>query len=173
MRYDKIVCFDLETTGFSKTKHEILEIGAIAYFPVSGEKRYFSLLVQVKELTKEISELTGITSLENAIPLRVALRSFKYFINEDAENVLLVGHNVKAFDMPFLSVNGCDLSKYAVWDTLEVERERKQKKNALADVCKRYDLEQKQEHRALDDAKAAFEVFLKQIAKDRKMLKFC
>jgi DNA polymerase-3 subunit alpha (Gram-positive type) len=173
MRFDKVVCIDLETTGFSKSKDQILEFAAVAHFPKTDAQRFFNCLVDCKDIPQHITALTGISEQtlkdEGATPIKEALAAFEAFVNEDGERILLVGHNIKAFDLPFL---GWQVKTF-IWDTLEVERERKHKPNALADVCKRYGITQTQQHRALDDAKAAFEVFLKQYAKDRKMLKFC
>ena len=55
------ITIDIETTGLDPEKDEILEIAAIKYIE-NNEAEIFSRVVKVQNhLTKEISELTGIT----------------------------------------------------------------------------------------------------------------
>lgn len=94
------ITIDIETTGFDPEKDEILEIAAIKYIE-NNEVEVFSRAVKVqKPLTKEISELTGITDdflLKNGMDIETALKDFWDFVGR----AKLVGYNI-SFDMSFL-----------------------------------------------------------------------
>lgn len=188
MLFDKIVAFDLETTGFSPMRHEILEVGAVAHFTRWGEMQTFSELVKVRDLTPKATEITGITAdmLEGADPWKEVQERFFKWVFDKADKVLLVGHNIRAFDVPFIVANcghadGRRWAKLPFWDTMVAHREKARPKRLkigqppkappadLLSVLKFYRLEiDGAAHRALPDAQAAYQIFLKQYAADNK-----
>ena len=177
----KIISYDLETTGFNPKKHEILEIAAVAYFTSSKELRYFSTLVDLKNIPTHISKITGITKStlkkEGCLNLKDAVEAFSLFCNEDNSKVLYVGHNIKVFDNSFINpilraLRLPQINNKYCWDTLTHFRKlksstgskmpRSQKSNLEA-ACKYYKITlEKPSHRALPDAKNALRLYMKQ-----------
>jgi DNA polymerase III subunit epsilon len=90
---------DIETNGSKPERHQIIEIGAIKVQNGKIVDQYESL-VQCSEISKHITELTGISVEEtkNAPPLQRVLNEFKGFIGTD----IFVAHSVK-FDYGFIS----------------------------------------------------------------------
>ncbi len=90
---------DIETNGSKPEKHQIIEIGAVKVQGGEIVDRYESL-VQCNEISRHITELTGIRVEEtkNAPPLQRVLNEFKAFIGTD----VFVAHDVK-FDYGFIS----------------------------------------------------------------------
>lgn len=192
--YDKIVAYDLETTGFVPSKSELLEIGAVAFFPITKERRFFSVLIKTsKRIPSKISEITGISAKtyesEDSMLLKQALIEFIEFINEDCKKALIVGHNIKAFDNKFINHNLVaarlpQIKDKDCWDTIihlrkdiaserskNLARTEKQKANLLS-ACKYYSVNAETiSHRALPDAINALNVFLKQNKRSRSSKK--
>lgn len=90
---------DIETNGSKPEKHQIIEIGAVKVKNGKIVGQYESL-VQCDEISRHITELTGITVEEtkDAPPLQRVLNEFKAFIGTD----IFVAHAVK-FDYGFIS----------------------------------------------------------------------
>jgi Exonuclease len=127
--WDKVlyVVFDLETTGRSRQQHEIIELAAQILDPngIPLEEAIFAELVKPsRPIPLFITELTTITndhvSTAQSFP-EVAGNFFEfmrrhadeYSVGHDnvpVEHIILVAHNGKVFDIPFLiqqlSVNG-------------------------------------------------------------------
>lgn len=158
------VAVDLETTGFSAERDEILEIGAVKFrVPVPpGEDpviaRWTTLVHPGRPIPYRISRLTGITQeeLTHAPPLARVLDDLRDFIG----NYPVVGHNV-AFELAFLQRHGL-LVGQAHLDTFELA-------SLLLPAAPRYSLGQLAAflgitfegwHRALADAEMAMRLFL-------------
>jgi len=99
---DTYIVLDIETTGLSPLKNEIIELSAIKI--VDGEVfETFSRLVKPEgRVSYFISNLTGITNemLKNADNIESVLSDFKEFVSSS----IIMGHNVK-FDIRFLDYN--------------------------------------------------------------------
>ncbi len=162
------IIFDLETTGLSSATDRIIEIGAVRL--KGGEVlESFDLFVDPETLIPpEITRLTGITDemVKGAPKEREALEQFLAFCGECS---ILVAHNA-SFDMGFLSSamrrQGMERPFTSI-DTLIIARAlypelKKYKLNLLADHLK---VEQKNHHRADDDARVLGEIFLKMVEK--------
>ncbi|PAW75377.1 MAG: hypothetical protein B9S32_18010 [Verrucomicrobia bacterium Tous-C9LFEB] len=98
----EVVIFDLETTGLSPYRDEIIQIAGVRM--KSGavlESEFFSTYVKPRgRISPFIASYTGITNahVENAPGARDALHAFSQF----AGNALLIAHNGQRFDMPFI-----------------------------------------------------------------------
>lgn len=93
------VSIDIETTGFSPTFDEIIELGAVKYRN-GVEVDTFSSLVNPYVLIDDfVSQMTGITNemLASAPPLEEVLPKYIDFLGDD----ILVGHNIH-FDVNFI-----------------------------------------------------------------------
>ena len=90
---------DIETNGSKPEKHQIIEIGAVKVQDGKIVDQYESL-VQCNEISRHITELTGISVEEtkDAPPLQRVLNEFKTFIGTD----IFIAHAVK-FDYGFIS----------------------------------------------------------------------
>ena len=110
-KYDRIIFFDTETTGFDSGKDDqIIELAAMSV-DKNGKIDSFDEFIQLyskPQLPDEIINLTGITDLQLAtqgIPEEDAVRKFIRMAEpgkeSDKGNVLLVAHNAQ-FDLMFL-----------------------------------------------------------------------
>ena len=159
------ITIDIETTGLDPEKDEILEIAAIKYIE-NNEAEVFSRAVKVqKPLTKEISELTGITDdflLKNGMDIETALKDFWDFVGR----AKLVGYNI-SFDMSFLRNASIEhkikMQANKCIDILQLARRKvKGTKNyKMSTVASTLGIEMVQKHRAESDCRLAFEIYRK------------
>lgn len=159
------VTIDLETTGFSHERDEIIEIAAIRLTPGQPRAPYYQRLVRTTQrLPSKIVRLTGIDDgmleQEGADPCD-AIRGLADFIGDDP----VVSYNSQ-FDFRFLDAaslahsvgitarsTSCALAlSRHVWPGLPGYR--------LSDIARRLNLKIESEHRALDDARRAMNVYL-------------
>lgn len=159
------VVFDIETTGFSPTNNRIIEIGAVK---VSGGKivdRFSTFVDPLVPIPFEIEKLTGITDdmVMGAEQIDVVLPQFLTFVAD----CILVAHNAQ-FDMGFIMEN-CDrlgiAHDFTYVDTVGIARILLpgQKKHTLDAVAKTLGVSLENHHRAVDDAEATAEIFVKLI----------
>ncbi|KAJ1617371.1 ribonuclease H-like domain-containing protein [Pavlovales sp. CCMP2436] len=99
----RLLYFDLETTGLSKSKCRVIEIAALD--PESGAS--FSTLVNPGEahrIVRQVQALTGLSRADVSAPdvpsFGEALDALVAFVGEDA---VLCAHNCRSFDAPFLA----------------------------------------------------------------------
>lgn len=159
------ITIDIETTGLDPEKDEILEIAAIKYIE-NNEAEVFSRAVKVQNpLTKEISELTGITDdflLKNGMDIETALKDFWDFVGR----AKLVGYNI-SFDMSFLRNVSIEhkikMQANKCIDILQLARRKvKGTKNyKMSTVASALGIEMVQKHRAESDCRLAFEIYHK------------
>ncbi|MBR2802364.1 MAG: hypothetical protein IKE21_07210 [Erysipelotrichaceae bacterium] len=152
---------DLETTGLSAERSEIIEIGALRVRNGQPVAEYSRLVKDKYGLPPYIQELTGIREemLEGEEGIETVLPDFLDWLGED----LIVGQNV-SFDLSFLYENVSryterDLSADYV-DTLTLSRVLlpEMAHHKLSDLCERYGIRNDQAHRSLSDARATYEV---------------
>ncbi|MGN1192180.1 MAG: PolC-type DNA polymerase III [Dorea sp.] len=168
---DTYVVFDLETTGFSPIKDKIIEIGAVKV--EHGEiTEKFSTFVNPKiPIPFQITQLTSITDqmVMDAPDIENVLPQFLEFIGDAA----LVAHNA-SFDVSFIEQN-CryqDIQPdFTSVDTVALARIllptlSKFKLNVVANALH---ISLENHHRAVDDAGATAEIFVKfvEMLKDR------
>ena len=157
------VVFDLETTGFSLIKDKIIEIGAVKVENgVITDK--FSTFVNPKvPIPFKITNLTGITDdmVMEAPDIETILPQFLEFVGD----AVLVAHNA-SFDVSFIEQN-CryqDITPdFTSVDTVAMARIllptlSKFKLNVVANALH---ISLENHHRAVDDAGATAEIFVK------------
>lgn len=165
--YDTFVVFDIETTGLSKENDKITEIGAVK---VENGKivDHFSTFVNPKRrLSEEIVKLTNITDdmLKDAPTIDKVLPEFLKFCG----NSVLVAHNA-SFDVGFIRNNAEVLHipsvDNTVLDTVELSRTLlpELKKHKLDIVAEHLGVSLEGHHRAVNDAEATAEIFIKLVA---------
>lgn len=106
------VVFDLETTGFSPDRHEIIQIAAVRLAADGSFGDTFSTYVRPRvSVPRHITVLTGIRNADvtGAPAAPDALRAFARFVEDagatrdgDGEPIL-VAHNGHRFDLPFIA----------------------------------------------------------------------
>ena len=154
-----LVALDLETTGLDYKKDLIIEIGAVRFNNRRVEAEWSSLVNPRRQISPFISRLTGITNsmVQNAPLLADVLPELIDFVGD----LPVVGHNV-GFDLAFLNRAGA-LKRNISIDTYELAA-------VLMPTASRYKLSaltqqlgvlQSATHRALDDARATYAIFLK------------
>ncbi len=164
---DTFVVFDIETTGLSKETESVTEIGAVKVQEGKIIDRFSTFVNPEKPISAEITELTGITNeMVAAAPvITEALPEFLSFCGD----AVLVAHNA-GFDTGFIRLNAerkCSIEvQNTVLDTLELSRTLlpELKKHKLNIVCEHLGISLEGHHRAVNDAEATAEVFLRFIA---------
>lgn len=97
---DDYIVIDIETTGFSPTHNEIIEIGALKVSNGEIIDKYSTLIRTANPLSEFIVNLTGITDemlASEGIAIEEALIQLLSFV----EDSILVGHNIH-FDINFI-----------------------------------------------------------------------
>ncbi len=161
---DTFVVFDIETTGLSRETERITEIGAVKVCEGKIIDRFSTFVDPQKPIPAEITKLTGITDemVADAPPIEEILPQFLEFCGD----AVLVAHNA-SFDMGFIRVNAerkCGVEvKNTVLDTLELSRSllSELSKHKLNLICDHLGVSLEGHHRAVNDAEATAEVFLR------------
>ncbi|MCD7725694.1 MAG: PolC-type DNA polymerase III [Clostridiales bacterium] len=159
------VVFDLETTGFSPVENRIIEIGAVKVSEGKIADRFSAFVNPDVPIPFEIEKLTGITDamVVDADTIETILPQFLRF----CDGCMLAAHNAH-FDMGFLMEN-CRrqglASDFTYIDTLGISRVMlpAQAKHTLDAVAKTLGVSLENHHRAVDDAEATAEIFVKLI----------
>ena len=161
---DTFVVFDIETTGLSKETESITEIGAVKVVDGKIIDRFSTFVNPERPIPAEITKLTGITN-EMVADAPVITEILPRFL-EFCQDAVLVAHNAN-FDTGFIRLNAerkCGIEvKNTVLDTLELSRSLlpELKKHKLDIVCEQLGVSLEGHHRAVNDAEATAEVFLK------------
>ena len=161
---DTFVVFDIETTGLSKETESITEIGAVKVVDGKIIDRFSTFVNPERPIPAEITKLTGITNemVADAPVIPEILPKFLEF----CQDAVLVAHNAN-FDTGFIRLNAerkCGIEvKNTVLDTLELSRALlpELKKHKLDIICEQLGVSLEGHHRAVNDAEATAEVFLK------------
>ncbi len=160
------VVFDIETTGFSPVENRIIEIGAVKVQDGWITDRFSVFVNPETPIPFEIEKLTGIRDemVMDAEKIESVLPQFLAF----SEGCVLVAHNAE-FDMSFIREN-CDRQEIAhdftYVDTMNMARVMlpAQSRHTLDAVAKTLGVSLLNHHRAVDDAEATAEIFVRLIA---------
>lgn len=163
------VALDLETTGFDPENDKIIEFGAIR-FDLEGNTETLQFLINPEiSIPQIVTHITKIKDedVKDAPKFDEKLKEIQNFI----QDFPIIGHNIQ-FDTGFLKANGINLDN-PEYDTFELA-------SILAPGLPSYSLEILSEifqlkhtdkHRALDDAIASMELFLKLAEKFQELPK--
>ncbi len=158
------VVFDVETTGSSAKEGAITEIGALKVVRGRVVDEFATLINPGRPIQPFVVRLTGITDrmVADAPSAAEVMPLFEDF----AEGCILVGHNVH-FDCSFVSAareaSGLAPLPNPVLDTLKLARSLVPglKRYRLSSLVSHFGVRTAPNHRALADAAATAEVFLK------------
>ncbi|MBU1085996.1 MAG: 3'-5' exonuclease [Candidatus Omnitrophica bacterium] len=150
---------DLETTGFCSQRDCVIEVAAVKI--KSGNiKEHYQSLIYAEYIPYQATRVHGIDlqMVADAPSLNTVRNDFREFI----QGCVLVGHNIKSFDMPFLC-NAFNIEENAFCvDTLKLSRLlfAKERTHKLSVVAQRLGIKNDRYHRALDDTLVTANVFL-------------
>lgn len=160
------VVFDLETTGLSAVNDRIIEIGAVKIINGTITERFSTFVNPDIPIPFAIEELTGINDrmVLEAPKIETVLPEFLSF----CQDCLLVAHNA-AFDVAFVTAKAAQMNitvDFTVLDTVALARLLLPDLNKykLDSVAKALNISLENHHRAVDDANATAEIFLKFVA---------
>ena len=155
------IVIDLETSGLSKYKNEIIEIAMLKIKDGKKVDRFESLVKPSEPITAKIEKLTGITNdmLSSAPSFESIADKVLSFIGDET----LVAHNAK-FDIGFLS-EALEPKKVKLKcvDTLIVARKAlpELENHKLQTLISHYGIAETQSHRAMDDVECTQEIFVR------------
>ncbi|WP_461809943.1 PolC-type DNA polymerase III [Faecalimonas sp.] len=170
---DTFVVFDIETTGFSSVKDRIIEIGAVKVENGKICSRYSTFVNPEVPIPFEITKLTSITDamVIDAPKIEKVLPEFMEYVG----NAVLVAHNA-GFDVGFIEENCRRLGmerKLTSVDTVALARVLLPtlSRYKLNIVAKTLGISLENHHRAVDDAGATAEIFVKfvEMLKEREI----
>lgn len=159
------IAVDVETTGLSTERAQLIEIGAVVMKNQKEVARFSKLINPGIELPERIIELTGITQemVNQAESERTVIKEFLAFIHSYDSlfegDMVMLGHNI-GFDYSFLKTaavrNGSEFKVKGI-DTLKIARivHADLLSKRLEDMCSYYQINTECSHRAFEDALAA------------------
>lgn len=162
----EFVILDIETTGLDPHQgHCMVEFAAIKTKGKEIIGKYDQLINPGRMMDAEAEKITGISNSHIIMfgkPIAAVLPEIKDFIG----NAILVGHNIKSFDAPFISKHMEDHSLGAIQntllDTLLLARESLNiGRYNLATLAGYFEIEQPHAHRAMIDVQTTMRVLWK------------
>ena len=157
------VVFDIETTGLSAAADRITEIGAVKIKNGEVIDRFSTLINPEIPIPHNITQLTGITNemVADQRTIKEVMPEFIAFI----EGCPIVAHNAM-FDWGFIRTKAFELGHdldITVIDTLQMARILlpNLKKYKLNLVCQHLNIKLENHHRAVHDAEATAQMYLK------------
>ncbi len=157
------VVFDIETTGFSSINDAIIEIGAVKVQNREIVARFSELVNPKRSIPYNITELTGISdtmvydkeSIEEILPRFMEFSRDCVFVAHNSDfDTSFIKENCKRLSLPYdnIAVDTVELSRALLTDL---------KRHKLDVVAKRLGISLENHHRAVDDAEATAQIFLK------------
>lgn len=167
-QFENVLILDTETTGIDFRHDEIIELAALRVH--NGEPvEEMDMLIRLspgRRLSPEIVSLTGITEqmlMESGVERSAACIRFSEMLEHP--DVLISAYNAQ-FDLCFLyyflnALGMADVLKNRkFFDALTVYKDRRDYPHKLANAVEQYSLVTQNTHRAIDDAKATYELML-------------
>lgn len=153
------ISLDIETTGLSKERDEIIEIGAARYDNKGKQIDTYQTFIKPSDPLPELTtHITGIVDedLKDAPSIEEIADEFSDYMGNDP----IVGHNI-SFDTEFLSEKGIVLTG-ELFDTLPLSGilVPGMLSYSLEMLTTEFGIDHKNKHRALDDAVATADLFI-------------
>ena len=160
---DTYVVFDIETTGFSPVTDKIIEIGAVKVEKGKITDKFSTFINPRVPIPFRITQLTSITDamVMDSPGIEEALPAFLAFVGDAA----LVAHNA-SFDVSFIEENCKNQGIQADFTSVDTVAMARILLPTLARfklniVAKALNISLENHHRAVDDAGATAEIFVK------------
>ncbi len=160
---DACVVFDIETTGFSRSKDRIIEIGAVKVIGGKIVDKYSTFVNPEIPIPYEIEQLTSIN--DNMVIDAPKIEEVLPVFLEFCEGCSLVAHNA-SFDVGFIKKSAERMGReinFTVIDTVGLSRILLPdlSRYKLSTVAKALNVSLENHHRAVDDAGATAEIYCK------------
>lgn len=112
--------FDIETTGFDFHKDRVIELAAAIYEKGNKISEFSTFVDPGTNIPSTVVTLTGITreDVSGAPTIMSAASKFFNFVGD----LTIVGHNIRSFDIPFLSAQTARKISNPIIDTLPMAR---------------------------------------------------
>lgn len=151
---------DIETTGLSKYKDEIIEIACVRVINHQIIDEMSVLVCPNNPIPPLITKITGITNemVKRGISIEEALIQLYDFVGDE----IIVGHNI-GFDMGFIRYHS-EKNLGLCFDNIELDTMKIARKEIvcvnykLATLCSYFNIVNRQAHRALADVYATYEL---------------
>ena len=136
-KFNDFYAIDLETTGLSEVKNEIIQIAIIKFHHFQPVEILSSYVKPRKGLKREAAAINHITEdmVADAPYIEQIMQSVDAFIGEKAP---IIAHNLQ-FEYKFLAANGSEniVKKRSLYDTLELSKRIWQLESySLENVCR-------------------------------------
>ena len=160
---ERVLALDLETTGISTNNDRIVQIALIGSSEDGSEISYENLVNPRRSIPIQASNVHGI--YDNDVRGLSDFSTFADEIYEQVEGAVIIGHNVRQFDLPLLNNEFRRLGKLppnpkVVLDTLEVVRRVKlPRPHNLGALCRKHGISLENAHSAAADAAASLLLF--------------
>jgi DNA polymerase-3 subunit epsilon/ATP-dependent DNA helicase DinG len=155
------ISLDLETTGLNANSESIIEIGAVKFIENSVIDEYQTFINPHRPIPNFIQHLTGISDsdVQFAPTMPQILPELRDFLGDTP----IIGQNIQ-FDLKFLDNNNLNISpiSYDTWDLASIFFP-KLPEYSLSYLGQYFEIANQSPHRALEDAKATHQVFIKLI----------
>lgn len=159
------VVFDIESTGLDKNKCKVIEIGAVKVKDGKVIDRWSTFVNPGVKIPKKITELTSITDsmVRDAQKFEDQIDGFIEF----CQGCVMVAHNAN-FDMGFMKTESERCGRkfdMPYLDTLILARcmYKELPNHRLDTLCKHLGVINAHHHRAIDDAQATAQAFIKML----------
>ena len=173
---ERIIYYDIETTGLNPFRDKIIEIAAID----NNKKKINFLINPQQKLDPYITTLTKITDdmLKNEKTIKEKRNEILDFFDFNNDNQWIISHNNDGFDILML-MNNLDLKKSDIKSNILCNLKLSRKlsltnSNRLSVLAQYFNINIVQNHRALDDTKLLKKIFknLVKILKKKNNLEF-
>ncbi len=168
----RVLGFDLETTGLQRQNHRIIQFALVGSDVDGSSIHYESLVNPQRRIPADSVRVHGIR--DSDVKHSAVFGEHIDELNALFEGAVVVGHNVKSFDWPFMTNEYLRFGKplpepVAIIDTLQVARRLKlPRPHGLGYLCNRYGVKLENAHDAAADAAASLLLLWKMMEADPK-----
>ncbi len=165
----EFIVFDLETSGLYPDKDEILEIAGIKLRGAEELARFEILIQPTRSIPPEVEKINGLNELFLLVNGKKSSEALSEFL-QFAGPAIVVGHNIRDFDWPFIlshaKKHSLTLPKNPLIDTLHLSRQLLAlPRYNLTEVARHFDFENRNAHRAMPDVEVNAKVFVELMKK--------
>ena len=160
---ERVLALDLETTGISTNNDRIVQIALIGSSEDGGQISYENLVNPRRSIPMQASNVHGI--YDSDVRNLGDFSTLADEIHEQIEGAVIIGHNVRQFDLPLLNNEFRRLGRLppnpkVVLDTLEIVRRVKlPRPHNLGALCRKHGISLENAHTAAADAAASLLLF--------------
>lgn len=168
MNEEIFIAIDVETTGLSPIKNELIEVSAIKYKGTEKIETFSTLIKPKVSIPYRITDITGITDemVKSSPEVEDVMPKLVEFIG----NSPIVAHNAD-FDYKFIqSYSNNSFSKNKVIDTVAISRKMYPNlpNHKLGTIAKQIGITEDGFHRAEFDCECCAKIFIKSLESEEK-----